>query len=939
MGEVSLTEVEMTSAVKPSTRRPSTFRRLSRFLPQLSTETKVQEIPPLPMPSKHLSPHLLEVRSPRHPTRPPPPSPRLDGSPGNSPLQVKKLRKHNTPSPSASTPSSTFSGEQTAARVSPTSPHVTTDFIEQPSVPRILYTPNGAYGDIEKETSRAKLRKSWLPGSRSRSSRNTNSGSGHEPQAWVNVGAARIEYDLAPLLQAEKVLELWNNAGEIYVHLWPQESVYSAQFRVPYIVIESSMKLRNLIRDSQLLNQESSVSQLNTAPEESTSNLEPDRTGSRACSPNHSLSDKNSLSDSSDDLLMKPRRHHLYFPLDVKSFESPLSNEDIQKLVDVRNLFAFLTRQPLVATRLRPTYFQIFLSIAALLKDFEFSSEDTCSFGPAVDMAFSFCLKEIPQIADCRESNQVTIEALILAEAMKSAELYNEAFAHTVGKYDSITSSKSGNLLNSVSSSTRDRLGKASRELKQRIRSVNDRLSDFEFPSLFAGIAASTSAEEAKLVRFKQWRLSFLVFRKQVISYYKELHGQWPPKATSKKNNFVACGLNRLVIKGLYNDLCDLYDFLTDRECLTTRVYNGDGLEEPPFVTPAARALRKLLDEYDRSSPPVQPPIPFDIPLVPSIRSIDPKFQSLGPMDQHKKQNQRLSENEAALILIKSHNLEYDYKTPFIEMFKSFELKEAKGKTASELSEQRHGYWIFLYACLQTLPLLITDAPGLQYVDGVEHFLCQIPLGNLPWVEDQSQIKMSWFEVQGGQQIVSLPSDVVNYGIEAIYSRSHCWAVAEKWIESEQNSSQSNTPVGEEFSPLSPPPGFDRSVFGLPGSEHRSRRSSAETASQCSSQMSNYSRSHHRGRRTNQRSSIALGLEKVRIEQDETTTTGSIFRGISPISLHHNTQSRPVSRAQSRCRDFSRDFGSSTFDDILGNMSAEKEATKTKDTKKKKKQK
>ncbi|POS85000.1 hypothetical protein EPUL_005465 [Erysiphe pulchra] len=938
MGEVSLTEVEMTSTVKPSTRKSSTFRRLSRFLPQLSTETKLQEIPPLPMPSKHLSPNPTEVRSPRHPARPPPPSPRLTGSPGSSPLQVKKLRKQNTPSPSASIPSSAFSGEQSATRVSPTSPHVTTEYTEQSLVPRTLYTPNSVYGDNEKETSRAKLRKSWYPGSKSRSRRNTNSGSGHEPQAWINAGAARIEYDLAPLLQGEKILELWNNTGETFVHLWPQELVHSAQFRVPYIVIEPSMKLRNLIRDSQLLCQESSNRQPSLTTEESSSNLETDGTGSRPCSPRHSLSDKNSLSDSSDNILIKPRRYHIYFPLDVKSFESPLSNEDIQKLVDVRNLFAFLTSQPLVATRLRPTYFQIFLSIAALLKDFEFSSEDACSFGPAVDMAFSFCLKEIPQIADCRESNQVTVEALILAEAMKSTELYNEAFAHTVGKYDSITSSKSGNLLNSVSSSTRDRLGKAFRELKQRIRSVNDRLSDFEFPSLFAGIAASTSSEEAKLVRFKQWKLSFFVFRKQVISYYKELYGQWPPKASSKKNNFVACGLNRLVIKALYSDLCDLYDFLADRDSLTTRVYNGDGLEEPLFVTPAARALRKLLDEYDRSSPPVQPPIPFDIPLVPSIRSIDPKFQSLGPMDQHKKQNQRLSENEAALILIKSHNLEYDYKTPFIEMFKSFELKEAKGKTASELSEQRHGYWIFLYACLQTLPLLVTDAPGLQYVDGVEYFLCQIPFGNLPWVEDQSQTKMLWFEVQGGQQIVSLPSDVVNYSIEAIYNRSHCWAVAEKWIESEQNSTQSNTPVGEEFSPLSPPPGFDRSVFGVPSSEHR-RRSSAETASQCSSQMSNYSRSHQRGRRMNQRSSITLGLEKVCIEQEETTNIGSPFRCISPISLNNIAQSRPVSRAQSRCRDFSRDFGSSTFDDILGNMSAEKETTKTKDTKKKKKQK
>ncbi|KAI6247234.1 hypothetical protein HI914_04494 [Erysiphe necator] len=937
MREVSLSEVEMTSTKKLSTKRSLNFRRLSRFLPQLNTETKMQDMPPLPTPSKNLLPQLTEARSPRHPSRPPPPSPRLYESPGHSPLQVKKLRKHNTPPPSASTSASTLSGEQTVSRTSPKSPHVTTDHIEQPTVPYILYTPNSATGEFEQETSRAKIRKSWLPGSRARSTRNTSSGSNHEPQAWVNAGAARIEYDLTPLVQGEQVPELWNITGETFVHLWPQESGYSAQFRVPYTVIESSLKLRNLIRDFQLRCQRSSVDRSNLAEKNSARDFDPDDTGSRPCSPNDSLSDKKSESDSSEDPLNKPRQYHLYFPLDLESFELPFSSEDTQKLIDVRNLFAFLTSQPLVATRLCPTYFKIFLSIATLLREFEFSNVDVSSFGPAVDMAFSFCLKEIPQIADCRDSNQITIEALILAEAMKSIELYNEAFAHAVGKYDSLTSSKSGNLFNSVSSLTRDRIGKASRELKQRIRSVNDRLTDFEFPSLFAGIAASTSSDEAKIVRFKQWKLSFLAFRKQVISYYRELHGQWPPKATSKKNNFVACGLNRLVIKGLYSDLCDLYDLLTDRESVTTRVYNGDGLEESAFVTPAARALRKLLDEYDRSSPPVQPPIPFDIPLAPSIRSIDPKFQSLGPMDQHKKQNQRLSENEAALILVKSHNLDSDYKTPFIEMFKSFELKEAKGKSTYELLEQRYGYWIFLYACLQSLPLLVTDAPDLQYVDGVEYFLCQIPLGNLPWVEDQSQIKMSWFEVQGGQQIVSLPSDVVNYGIEAIYCRSHCWAVAEKWIESDQNSAPSDNLVGEEFSPLSPPPGFDRNIFGFNASENR-RKSSAETASQCSSQISNYSRNYQRGRRMNQRSSITLGLEKVRIESDESTGISPVNRCMSPISLNHSTQSRPNSRAQSRCREFSRDFGSSTFDDILGNISAENENKKAK-TKKKKKQK
>ncbi|KAI0999816.1 hypothetical protein K3495_g8381 [Podosphaera aphanis] len=917
-------EVEMTS--KKSPRRA----RLTRYLTQINTEPKLKNLHlnasvsqnHLPnLPNKELS-LLHKTNSLSYPHVPPEifhEQPCVQArSKGN------KLRKRAILSP---TSAHDFSDDRGPTLHSPSPSGGRSE--KRPGSGSLVVPTTQVDGDTQ-----TKVRKSWLAGSIARLGRNKTSDLTEEPQAWINAGTAKIEYNLIPLWQGEKISELWNDTAEVLVHLSRPESGCGAQFRVSYAVIESSSKLRNLILKSRPLRHAKNGERSSLVTEEIVETMISSDAETPPLSPSHRSDEDNTSTRESNEAIDRPSVHHLFLPIGSSS-SAPYSAKDMQRLVDVRNLFALLTSQPLIATRNCPTYFKIFLSIAALLKEFEFSSEDGSSFGTAVDQAFSFCLKEIPQLADCRESKQVTVEALVLAEAMKSTELYNEAFAHAVGKYDSLASLKPGDFFDLISSSTRNRLQKSDRELRQRIRSVNDRLLDFEFPSLFAGIGASTSTAEAKSVRFKQWKLNFASFRRQVIAYYKCLHGQWPPKANSKKNNFVESGLNRLVLRGLYSDLCDLYDFLADRDSLTTRVYDGDGEEEPANLAPAQVALRKLLDEYDRSSPPVQPPVPFDVPLDPSLRLIDPTIHSLGPKEQHQKMHKKLAKHELSLILAKSHNLDADYKTPFLEMFKAFELKEAKGKSACELSEQRHGYWIFLYACLQALPLLVTDAPGVQYSEGVEYFLSQVPLGHFPWIEDQSQVKMTWFGVQGGQHIVSLPSDVVNYGVEATYRQSHCWEIAQKWIGSDQNSIIADNLPRDDFSPLSPPPGFDNNGLGYV--PRRGRNSDA--ASLCSSQISGTSTNNPSSQsRQRQRSSIALGLERVRIESND-NSSGNPSRTMSPISPSRPPQSRIGSRTQSNAADEDlperREIIGSTFDDILGSMDAGKEVKETKRGKRK----
>lgn len=556
----------------------------------------------------------------------------------------------------------------------------------------------------------------------------------------------------------------------------------------------------------------------------------------------------------------QPGEKHLYFPMHEMCI-CP-SQPDIQSLIDVRNLFAFFTGQPLVATHRYPYQFQIFISIIEMLKKLEYSNYDGTSFGESAQASFAFYLEK-QQLADVRHSREATLECLILGEAMKCADLYNEAFSHAAGKWDAIQTMKSP-LFHDLSTMTRTRLDNSSRQLKNRLQAINERLTNFDFPSLFAGISSSTSSDEFKMIHFKNWRLDYENLRKAVRSYYSNLHGQWPPKAKSKKNNFSESGLNRLVLKCLYDDFSALYDYLVDRKSLTTR---GNESPNNKDANPTNIALRKLLGEFDDSSPPVQPPIPFDIPLIPTMASIDPKFELLAPTEVSKANTRKLKSHEATLIMTKSHNLDTDIGITFMDVFLAFEEKESQSKNVQELAEQRIGYWIFIYAVIQSLPLLIVDAPGLHFTKGVEYFLCQPPLGASPWIEESSRgVQMSLYEVKGTGGYSLLPDDMVNHGVEATFRRSHCWQMAEMWVgpDTDTIQTQSSQPP---LSPLSPPP-----VFGTFGGDELGLRQSSRPLSRSpmirqrsdsgSPTPQPRSRTSSRQKRS-KRQSIALGLEKI----------------------------------------------------------------------------
>lgn len=577
---------------------------------------------------------------------------------------------------------------------------------------------------------------------------------------------------------------MWNEHGDTYVYLFPQNAGRPPSFKVDSTVFAESPSLTFLARGTD---------PKTAAIERQTRGMSletPSNTNSPPLTPQEPLGDNDNDSSGSRRMAFEDgvddfQELHLYLPIplnsDVSNPQVRLSQEDTETLLLYRNLFAFLLGQSLIATPRSSSLFSIFMDVATLLSRFEFSNFDGSNFGETATTSFGNYCDEL-HLPDVRKSREKTIEAIVLGERMRFYPLYLEGFVHGVGKLDELKQLRSPKY-GLISSTTQKRLERGFIDLDNRLRVLYSKLDDFDFPSVFSGIAKSTSTEESKNIRFKMWKASFMDFRRFIMQYYRQQYGSWPPKARSKKNHFEESGLNRQLLRSLYNDFTDLYDLLVDRTALTTRSMDMAGDSSTPTDQRGIifRALRQIESEYDRSTPPVQPPIPFDVPLLPNLQPLHRK-----PLDQKKEAKQRtkkLKDADINAVLMGSYTRESIRPTQFIEAFMQYERRSAHGRNVDDLVDLRCGQWMFLYAVIQSLPLLVVDVLNVRYTEGVEYFLCVAPRGGAPWIHNDGKMARSWFGVAGGAGVVSMPSDVVVNGVEGIYRRSHCWQAAEQWAD------------------------------------------------------------------------------------------------------------------------------------------------------------
>ncbi|KAI4715760.1 hypothetical protein E4T48_08043 [Aureobasidium sp. EXF-10727] len=597
--------------------------------------------------------------------------------------------------------------------------------------------PTVAEGDEKKNR-----RRSWF--GRSKSTDSIERG----PAAWIIGQPERRLYDLGRLKNGEQLPELWDESADCAIYLFPRTSGKGPSFRLDSRLLASSKLLADLILPSET-NIESNTTEPHTPP------MTP-KIGSRC---------------------------ELFLPIALKSdmvLSVPTGSQELsgdeETLVAARNLFAFLAGESLVATQRTPTIFSVFSKVSETLKQFGFSNLDGSTFGEVATSSFDKYVDELG-LADVRSSHEKIIEGVVLGERMKNIKLYNESFTHAVGTHDELlkTESPTFRLISPISA---NRLGRAAMDLEKRTASLRHTLEDFDFPQLFSGFLNSKTADERKDVDFDSLRDSFLATRKFVVAFYKNRYGSWPPKA-SKKNELETNGLNRTVCRDLYQDFCAMYDLLADRSSLTNRTADGVLIDDRDADAPRVRALRAVLSEYDRSSPPVKPPIPYDLPMIPSLRQT--RCNGWGDAKKEAKaMSKRLKDDDIAEIMTASHNIDVP-PSPFLNSFREVERKAAKHRTIKELAEIRMGQWLFVYAVLQVLPMVTVDGPQLQHTQGVEYFLCESPRFGVPWAREEALRDASRTGILRAGGIAHLPADVFHHGAEGIYFRSHCWQVAKKW--------------------------------------------------------------------------------------------------------------------------------------------------------------
>lgn len=467
---------------------------------------------------------------------------------------------------------------------------------------------------------------------------------------------------------------------------------------------------------------------------------------------------------------------HIYMPItfncDLSSPTPDIQGDDLEKLVLARNFFAFLIGDALVATPLRPTVFEIMMEIANMLEQYQFSSADGTSFGAVASSSFESYCEELG-LLDVRHSPSKTIDAIVLGERMRFSDLYNEGFAHGVGRLEDLKALPSGKFEN-IPPSTRNRMERAHLTLETRLRSVEERLKDFDFYSILSTLVQGSNTN----ANIKAWRASFLSMRKHTLTYYRNKYGAWPPNAKSKKNNFDSDGLNRLVLLELYQDFCDLYDLLVNKQRLTMRSSDSPMYKAPDATgnpeKDSLNTLSFLLDQYDRSTPPVPPPIPFDTPLIPTMTTDIRKHYGQDAKKDAKERAKKLKDSEINQLLLASYNRSDMKPTEFIQEFIAMERKENHNHNIDAVVDLRIGQWIFIYAVLQTLPLVISDAPDLRWTKDVEHFLCFSARGHMPWLREETQNSAHAWSGSSGN---GASGEALSHTVEGMYIRSHCWAV------------------------------------------------------------------------------------------------------------------------------------------------------------------
>lgn len=221
---------------------------------------------------------------------------------------------------------------------------------------------NGSQSPTREGEKRGRLRRSWFPGSRSRS--NSQDLRAQGTGAWT-LGQTKADYNTAFLEKGERVPELWNESGNVLVYLHPKSSGKGPSFKVMSFVTDYSLFFQDLIEA------------------EANSPASAGRRRTTSFTGRHSLSvaDAERPFDSppSPPLEDTAGESRLYLATALTGELRPGNGPqpDLDRLISFRNMFALLTGQPLVGNKTQPTIFSVLMRISGLLAEVSSALHDT----------------------------------------------------------------------------------------------------------------------------------------------------------------------------------------------------------------------------------------------------------------------------------------------------------------------------------------------------------------------------------------------------------------------------------------------------------------------------------------------------------------------------------------------------------------------------------
>ncbi|CEI39626.1 hypothetical protein FVEN_g1913 [Fusarium venenatum] len=392
-------------------------------------------------------------------------------------------------------------------------------------------------------------------------------------------------------------------------------------------------------------------------------------------------------------------------------FPPPQNAKTIDQLrhqITTRNFFALLLNASLVG-----------LSLHEALSDLHVRLD---SYMPPNNDNVSQIVRYIynRDLDDVRNSPSVAVSLLMWAEEpdVRWEEGWRECFTHSVGMYDAVQKCKD---FKRISSSTRQLMDRASKEISDRVQAAEDRLAGFRFQDIYI-FTPETVSEMRAIGRLKD----------MLLQHFEREYGSWPPASAQQDNRSVNTAendswLTRTLVMKLQKDFGALYDGLVDRDIiwgvLELRSRNMVALVSKQTNRPITSdtdylPIADMMIEFDKK---------YRFPHIPHPYPLLPESTSSSRRNDAKKRADHINalEKRIRLAYTESYN-ESEIDSGFVtnSLVQAFERFEKMDDIENmSPATARRSRWILIYGILQSLASVSVDDGRVQYSDKVEYHL------------------------------------------------------------------------------------------------------------------------------------------------------------------------------------------------------------------------